>query len=209
MSSTLEPVNLRHSSTGRAMTGVVLVVIGVLWLLETAGARDIDWFYVLPGILGLIGLMMVAGVGGRSANALMPLGFLLIAFMFLGTLAPPRLHLDPSVGNRSFAPSTAADMKSEYRHGMGNLDLDLRRLTLEESRTVRASVGMGELVVRVPERLAVDIRTSGGLGEVNVFGEEEGGVSPDVRYRSVGAEDAEDVLTLELSVGMGSVEVRR
>jgi hypothetical protein len=205
--SSLHP---RRLSTGRLITGVTLVAIGGLWLLETAGVGDVDWFWVMPAVLGLMGLAMIAGVGGRSANGMIPLGFFLIAVMFFGTLTWPTTRLHASVGNRTYTPSTSAGMRSEYGHGMGNLELDLRRVNLEESRNIRASVGMGQLVVRVPQGLPVDIRASAVMGDVNILGEERGGVGPELRYRSRGAgEGAGDgVLTLDLSVGMGSVEVR-
>ena len=140
---------------------------------------------------------------------MIPLGFLLIAVMFFSSLALPSTRLHASVGDRSYTPSTAAGMRSDYGHGMGNLELDLRRVNLEESRNIRASVGMGELVVRIPEGLRVDIRATAGLCDVNILGEERGGVAPQLRYRSPGAGEDDRVLTLDLSVGMGSVEVRR
>jgi hypothetical protein len=207
MNTAPAPVGMRRFPAGRAIAGVVLIAIGSLWLLETAGVSNIDWLYVLPAVLGLMGVAMLAGVGGRSASALMPLGYLLIAVMFIGTLAPPRLHLDAGVGNQSYSPSTDT-LKNEYGQGVGTLELDLRGVRLEESREIRASVGMGEVVVRVPESTTVDIRASAGMGDVNLFGEERGGVAPELRFRSPEAGD-DRLLTLELSVGMGSVEVRR
>jgi hypothetical protein len=195
-------------SRGRALTGITLVGVGVLWLLEAAGVGRVDWFYVLPGILGLIGIAMIAGVGGHSAGGLMPLGFVLIAIMFLGTLVPRSLQPGASVGNRSFLPATGSELKNDYRHGMGNLEVDLRRLDLVGSRSVTASVGMGELVVRVPEGMKVDIRATAGMGDLSVFGSERSGVAPALNYRSPGRADG-DVLELQLSVGMGTVEVRR
>ena len=195
-------------STGRALAGITLVGIGVLWLLETAGVGDVDWFYVLPGILALIGIAMVAGVGGDSAGGLMPLGFLLIAVMFFGSMVPRSLQPGAGVGNRSFVPASGSELRSDYRHGMGNLELDLSRLNLGGSQTVTASVGMGELVVRVPEGMRVDIHATAGMGDVNVFGRERSGVAPEVDYRSPAPADG-GILELELSVGMGTVEVRR
>lgn len=208
MNTAPAPVGARRFPAGRAVAGVVLVAIGSLWLLDTAGVSNVDWFYVLPAVLGLMGLAMLAGVGGRSASALIPLGYLLIAVMFIGTLAQPRLNLNAGVGNRSHAPSASETLKNKYGHGMGTMELDLRGVSLDESREVRASVGMGELVVRVPESTPVDILASAGLGDVSVFGQERGGVAPELRFRSQAPGD-DRVLTLELSVGMGSVEVRR
>lgn len=97
MNTAPAPVGMRRFPAGRAIAGVVLIAMGSLWLLETAGVSNIDWLYVLPAVLGLMGVAMLAGVGGRSASAL-PLAYLLIAVMSIGTLAPPRLHLDAGVG---------------------------------------------------------------------------------------------------------------
>jgi hypothetical protein len=48
-----------------------------------------------------------------------------------------------------------------------------------------------------------------GLGEVEVFGDATGGVAPTVDLGSVGPETDRSVLTLDLQVGIGQIEVRR
>ena len=60
---------------------------------------------------------------------------------------------------------------------MGELDLDLGAVTLPAGTTpVDASVGIGSLVITVPEDVALEIDAQAGVGEVNVLGERDDGV---------------------------------
>ncbi|MFF4446628.1 hypothetical protein [Streptomyces sp. NPDC001502] len=52
----------RHEfQPGRLIAGLVLVVAGVLYLLETTGEADLPWFAVIPITMG--GLTLAALVG--------------------------------------------------------------------------------------------------------------------------------------------------
>jgi predicted membrane protein len=90
---------------------------------------------------------------------------------------------------------------------MGEGTLDLSELGVVRANTsVRASVGLGHLVVLVPEDQEVLVNTEVGAGSAVVFGHEQNGMSFDTHelFRGEGR-----TLVLDLEVGMGQVEVRR
>ena len=71
---------------------------------------------------------------------------------------------------------------------------------------MHARVGIGQLVVEVPEGIAVRVEARSGLGNVKVFDLEEGGFDVDVESEP---ESTEPALDLSLSIGIGEVVVER
>jgi predicted membrane protein len=72
---------------------------------------------------------------------------------------------------------------------------------------VEARVGVGELVVEVPDGVSFQVVASSGLGEVQVLGEQEGGVANRVDATVEAGGDRR--LELDLRVGIGQVRVER
>ena len=196
-------------SAGQVLVGTALVVAGGVWLVDSAGIAAVNWSLLPPALLGVLGLVLLAGLNERAASGLIPAGVLLIALIFVGYLVPPTRNFAPTVGDHSFAPVATKDMQGVYRHGIGPLYVDLSRIRFEESAHVSASLGMGDLTVTVPDGVQVEVRASAGMGNVDVLGERRSGIAPTLNFRSPGASTEDHVLTLDLSVGMGSVEVRR
>lgn len=207
--SSADPSPARRSrSGGQTLVGGALIAVGAVWLLNAAGISDVDWRIALPVLLGVMGLSLALGLGGRHPGALVSVGFILIALIFAGYLIQPTWNFTPTVGTVVSRPATTTQMEGAYRHGVGSLEVDLSRLTFDERAQVSASLGVGKLVVSVPEDLGLDVRAGAGMGSVVILGEEQSGIRPTLNHRSAAIED-DDVLTLDLSVGIGSVEVRR
>ena len=91
---------------------------------------------------------------------------------------------------------------------MGNFELDLRQLQLPlGTTTVTARVGIGQLVVQVPQGVSVQVVASSGLGEVQVLGEQDNGIANRVDTTAEAGGDRR--LELDLRVGIGQVRVER
>lgn len=73
---------------------------------------------------------------------------------------------------------------------------------------ISASVGLGELTVHVPPDVALDVAATTGGGDVRILGREWNGLGVAVDESVPGAESA-GRLVLELSVGLGAIEVTR
>ncbi|HZA40309.1 MAG TPA: LiaF domain-containing protein [Actinomycetota bacterium] len=193
--------------------GAVLLGVGLAWLLDATDAANVSWRVVLPGVLIAIGLGLVAGAitGGRQGG-LLPAGIALTIFLTVLWVLPEDLGstFAGGVGERTESPSTVTDQRARYRLGVGQLNVDLRNLDLEVGATrIRAQVGIGQLVVRVPANAAVRAHGRSGIGNVRVLRCEASGVGADRECETDGYPEADEQVSLELEVGIGQIEVRR
>lgn len=191
------------SSAGRRglVPGLLLVAIGVGWLLESTDTVDLDASVWIGLALVAIGLG-IALDSGHSHGLLVTLGVLLV-LVGIPLSAIDTDVFDGGVGDRREEPASAADIDDPYELGVGQLVVDLTRL--EEDVDVEASVGIGELRVRVPADAALEVDAHVGAGNVSVLGEEDDGVDVTVERDVPGAEGP--TMRLELDVGLGEVRV--
>lgn len=195
---------------GRLLLGLALVLAGIGWLLDALDVVDVDWDLALPVALILVGVGVAASAWrGEGRGGLVALGVVLTVVLALGTVV--RIPYGGSIGDATERPTSFRDR--DYEHAVGQLTVDLSGLSWGGAGdpaevTIDATLGLGQLVVIVPAGIpCVATHAEAGLGEVNVFGDSEGGIGPEYRPDDVCA--AEPELRLELSVGIGQVEVRR
>nr|WP_280507664.1 PspC domain-containing protein [Nocardia flavorosea] len=180
------------------------VVLG-LAILAAAGAGAVaaagaEW--MTPGriaaiALAVIGLGLILGAFRRRGHGLLLVTAPLAAFVLLAGAVGPVDFQGATMGERTWAPASAADIRPEYAVTMGSGTLDLRGIELTADRTVDLSVQMGEAVVLVPQNMNVRSDCTVRMGEANC---------PDGLTGPGG--DA-PVLNLNVQVRMGEAEVRR
>jgi phage shock protein PspC (stress-responsive transcriptional regulator) len=185
--------------------GGLLAVAGVLGLLEALDAASVDWRLVLGGAVVAVGAAIVAGaLTGRRVVGLAGLGLLLLP-VFLLSLAI-HVPLRGGIGDRVERPGLTAGATQEHRLAIGDLTLDLRDAAVPVgTTTVRATVGLGQLTVEVPEGVALAVTGKARAGEVQLFGSRENGFRVE-RHLDEGAGPRR--LVLDLEVGVGDIEVR-
>lgn len=116
------------------------------------------------------------------------------------------VHLDRGVGDRTYTVTSAQALRSDYRLGVGSLELDLSRLQLPAGETrVEASVDVGDLEIIVPADVAVRAHGEAQAGRVEILGTVDDGRNPDVDVSEAG----ERVLVLDADVGAGALWIRR
>ena len=191
--------------------GAVLLLGGIAWLLDATDIADVSWLVVLPGLLIVIGIGLVVGaVTGAGHAGLLPAGIVLTVFLTALWVLPGDLGgtLSGGGGERTEAPQTVSNRRAGYRLGVGKLVVDLRGLELEQGTTrIRAQVGTGELVVRLPDGLAVRAHGRSGLGNVEILDCEASGVGADRECETDDYSSAVQRLALELEMGIGQIEV--
>jgi hypothetical protein len=191
--------------TGRLVLGGLLVVVGLLWLLDVAGVTELRWRVVLPAALTVVGLALLVTARRGAHGGLIAAGIVLSALVLVAS-AVPGVSPVAGVGDRTERPASLTADETSYDLAMGSLTVDLRDVDdPEDGAEVNASVGMGELVVVLPAGLGADVRARAGMGEVNIVGASQGGVGVSLDEEVAG----DPVIALNLSVGMGKVEVRR
>ena len=190
----------------QVLGGVLLVVAGSLWLLDTASDVSVPWRTLLPIALVVVGLATVVLALRRPAGELIGTGVFLTVLVVVSALAPANLGF--TIGERSERPSTLDQATEGYSHGIGSLEVDLERLELSESITVEVGLGIGDLRIVVPEEVPLDVRATAGVGEVEVLDRRSSGVGPRVEELFDDDNDG-PTLRIDASVGVGQIQVVR
>jgi hypothetical protein len=190
--------------TGRIALGAVVIGAGVLWLLSETDVVDLS-FTTWIGIL-LIGLGIAIALSRGSRRLLVVVG-ILVALIGIPALFVNDDLFSGGVGESTKRPQTAADLEP-FRHAIGKLTVDLTAAGLDlDGETVEASVGIGELLVLVPEDTDITVDAHVGAGNVDALGEEENGF--DVDFDWISGTSGTQELTLDLEAGAGNIRVER
>jgi hypothetical protein len=181
----------------------------VFGLLAVLDVYDVDLAVAFAAGVAIVGATIAVGaMTQRRVGGLVFLGLVLLAAF--GVAAATPVSISAGAGTKQEQPATAAALKSSYELGLGELDLDLRGVTLPAGTTpVDASVGIGSLVITVPEDVALEIDAQAGVGEINVLGERDDGIDAHRTFRIAGSTPNAPVLDIEADVGIGGIEVRR
>lgn len=212
MSVTETPTPVRTEPKKRpyaaVVTGALLVVVGILWLLDAIDVIDLEAKILLPSLLAVIGIALIIGAFDGPHTGLIVAG----VFVTLATIAvavSPADAFHGGIGERTYRVTEQASLAPQYDVGVGELHIDLSDLDLTESAQVRATVGAGEMTILLPPDVPVTIDASAGAGEIDLLGETSEGLSASKTYTSDGFDTAQVTLTLDLSVAAGSIEVSR
>lgn len=198
-------------SLGRLVVGALLLVVGIAWLLQTAGLVTFPLRALVALALIVVGVGLVVGSRYGRYPGLIGLGVVLVAVLAFGSSRGfVTLRGDPEagLGDRVFRPTDPDDLRS-YRIDAGQLTVDLRRLRLDRSTTdVSARVGAGQIVVVVPRGVPVRVESRTGVGSVEIFGERRSsGVGVRDTFESRDYDDERPRISLALRAGVGSIRV--
>ena len=189
----------RGVHVGRLVLGAILLLIGAAWLVVTLDLVDLPIQSAMAAGLILIGIVIL--VVGRHGG-LVTLGVILTVMLaFMSLLNVP---FEGGVGERTFRPAGTADLRDEYRMAIGRLTVDLTSLEGTTISDVEISLGIGQVVVILPDEVSVRVEGDAGAGQVMILGSEQNGLGVE---HSVTENDA--VFEVRVAVGLGQVEVRR
>jgi hypothetical protein len=204
-----EPVPSRPLPLSRVILGLVLVGIGVIWLLQALDVVSFSFLAILPAALIVVGVVLIGAARTGRHSPLIVLGIILTVILTIASGFDIRLQ--GGVGERTERPTTLAEVESEYHLSVGQLTIDLRSVDFSSSQNpkVKASVGIGQLTVRLPDEAMVVATGHAGAGEVMILGRENNGPDVDLTVRRPPALllGGTGVLVLDLSVGLGQIEV--
>lgn len=197
---------VRRRSMPQIVGGGVLVLIGALWLLERTGVIDVSVTAVLALATMVTGvaLMMLSTEG--SHGGLVVFGTIL-ALIALLTAAAPFEGFQGGIGDREIEVSSVDEIRPDYNLAMGKLVLDLSEMDIEAGTRLTASVGMGELIIRIPEGTEASVEARVGAGQLEVLGRITDGIGVDETFTTPGSGPGSPSLSLDLQVFAGRVEV--
>jgi hypothetical protein len=200
-----------RSRLSSVLAGLLVLGAGVLWLADSIGAVDVSWRGTVAAGLLVVGAgLLLAAWWGRAA-ALVPVG-LVLAFLLVVDEALD-VPLDAGIGDRDVVVDTRRERDRDHELLMGDLTLDLTEAPLARTgiTEIDAAVGLGELLVVVPEDARVTVDSSvraGGVDWPGGAGTSEDGADIDLAFVLQG-EPGDPRLHLDLSVGFGTLEVVR
>jgi hypothetical protein len=196
------PSRPRPLQTGRLVVGLLVAALGVVWLLGALDVATIDWRVILPTAVIAVGVaLLVSGLAGRGSGGLIGLGVALVVVTAATSVVD--VPLTGGVGDRTYRPSGTGS--KTYELAVGDLTVDIGEVT--QTMRVSAHVGVGQLTVVMPTDAGYVVRARSGVGQVAVFGQQRGGF--DVALSPSRPTPGSITVTLDLSVGIGQVEVRR
>jgi phage shock protein PspC (stress-responsive transcriptional regulator) len=191
----------------------LLIVLGVLVLITRYTAWDVSARGFLGASLLVVGLGLVAAAfsGGRRARGgLIALGIVLSFALIVSASGPWRFG--GGVGDRTYRPITADQVRPVYELGAGDLTVDLRGVDVSHlGAPIRTRIdhGVGDLTVVVPDSADVQISVDQGIGDLDVF--HRG--STDGYFAGTGSaawtDDGDPEIVLTIDSGAGDVEVSR
>jgi hypothetical protein len=197
----------RRRLAPQIVAGGVLLVIGALWLLERLGALDLTVTTALAVGTIVVGLALMYLATDGPHGGLIVFGTVLALLATLTAVAPLE-GFQGGVGERVVEATDVGELQAEYNLAMGTLTIDLTDLeALDQATTLAVSVGMGELVIRVPEGMPVSITASAGAGQATIFDRSAEGLGVDLAFESDSFAASPTGLTIEAEVFMGTVEV--
>ena len=151
------------------VSGAALAAYGTaLWLHDANNWSGSDETVALAAALGVFGIgILVIGLLGRRASLTAFIAVILAITTWSASVVP-NLTFGGGIGERVWRP-TATDTTERYRLGIGQGELDLTELPDNPTtpREIDAGVGIGELRIRIPENLTVEVRSSVGAGDIS------------------------------------------
>jgi hypothetical protein len=196
------------SRLGLATFSLAALVAGGLAWAEAAGADGLTAPRITAIALAIIGAGLVVGTWYGRARWLIAVGLLLCLGLGVASAADATGGtLRGGVGSRTWVaePNRA---HQDYRLGIGEATLDLRSLPTDGRHlVVTGRVGLGHLIVIVPNGLSVRLHAKAKIGDITEYGtslvDGNNGVE---RTRTYGSGDPQ--VEVEALIGTGQVEVR-
>ncbi len=125
---------------------------------------------------------------------------------FFAAMATTGVPLSGGIGQRVVQPTAPWQLQPVYRLAIGNMTVDLTHVPLGTSpRTVTASVGVGVLVVDVPQRAVVDVEAHSGIGTVDYGASGANGFAAPITAFG----PARPQLVIDAQVGIGRIQLQR
>jgi phage shock protein PspC (stress-responsive transcriptional regulator) len=183
---------------------VMAVALGVVGIVDLAGADVAPSTYPAT-VLALSAVFLLVGAFFGRAGGIILIG-LAAAFATVGSTVADRW--DPH--RTTELPVTASAVQSGYRMDVGEIVLDLtdvRDIQHLDGREITVSGNVGHLDIRVPAGVTVVANTQvTGIGGINAFGRDAGGVDTSVTaVHSAGA--GAPHLTIDADLHIGGIDV--
>jgi phage shock protein PspC (stress-responsive transcriptional regulator) len=179
--------------------GTVVVAFGGAWGVAIGGGTVTAIVIIVAGVALVVG----AVTGGMRWLIVPALALALSA----GAVAAADVDARGGTGERIYTPATSADLRSDYKLGVGHLVLDLRntRITPGDHR-VHLKLGVGGAEVFVPDDVCVSSTAHVSAGATVVFNREVGGLDHDWQDTRTTAPGVKNLI-VDADIGVGALRI--
>jgi phage shock protein PspC (stress-responsive transcriptional regulator) len=190
----------------RAALGVGVLIVCFFIAILGAIAAAVGPGWLIPAFV------LLASVAIIGAAFVEPLRWLVLPAVTLalagGFVAAVGIDADGGIGDRNYRPATSVDLRDHYKLGVGHLVVDLRDTELPKGDVpLKIDLGVGDASVLIPDGVCVATDAKVGMGNIDVLGNDHGGV--DVDYQDArSAQPTTTRLLLRADIGIGQVKVR-
>jgi hypothetical protein len=183
---------------------VMAVALGALGIADLAGAEVAPSAYPAT-VLGLSAVFLLIGSFFGRAGGIILVGLIAAATTVGTTIAD---KWDPH--STTVIPATASAVMPEYTMDVGEIRLDLTDVRDPEAldgRTIHVTGNVGHIEVRVPASVTVVSNNEvTGIGGINAFGRDGGGIDTSVTAVHSGGVGAPQ-LTIDTDLHVGGIDV--
>jgi lia operon protein LiaF len=100
------------------------------------------------------------------------------------------------------------DRDLEFFNGIGDVEIDFTTADIKPgTHHVYLKAGLGDVTIRVPDGVNVEVDASVGLGELEVFGEQKSGIGGLTLKRVITVEGADATIRVEAKMGIGDMKI--
>ena len=186
----------------------MLVVVGLMVGWNWVADNNFTAVAILASALAVVGFGLVVGAFFGRAYGLIFLGILLSIATSLTAVV--NHEFGHGAGERHWVATTAAETETPFRLGIGEAELDLTGMPAGENADVDVTVGVGSLLVIVPEDARVTVNAELAAGEIRILDEpKDDGTDLDRTVTDNPAGSSGPDITIDAEVGLGDLEVRR
>ena len=218
---------------GLAFWPVVLLLLGVAIIWESISFGITSWFLLGLGLwvggIGLFGILSNAGVTELTGSDLARYGWpLVLVAIGLSILIGDQ----PRIKGRFFGGKDEKDRASfakmrhigdlyhgrtpwvldrdyDFYHGIGDVVIDFTTAEIKPgTHKLYLKAGIGDVTIRIPDGINIDVEASVGIGDLDLFGESRSGFTGLSLSRKVEVEGAEATLQIEARLGLGDLKVQ-
>lgn len=186
-----------------------LLLLGVIGVLAQTGVLHVGGTSGMALAIMAVGAgMVVGGLFGR-ARALIPLGLVLsVPLIVANAIGVP---LRGETGDTTWTPASAATIRSPYNLAAGKGQLDLSNVDPRGGTVhVTAYVGAGQILVTVPDDVALQITAHVGVGHMQFpDGSQHSGLDLTNGFDAASIGSSHGTIVLDLKAGAGDLEVDR
>ena len=198
------------SFDGRDVARRTGIALGILALIIVAAAGGF-WGFATGGgtataiVVIVVGLGLVVGAFTGGARWLIVPA--LVLALSAGAVAAADLDVRGGVGERIYRPASSAQLRPEYKLGVGHLRLDLRNTNFSAGEhRVHLKLGVGQAEVLVPSDVCVSSTAHISAGETSVFDHSTGGADHDWQDQRT-APEGTPVLNVDADIGFGQLRI--